>query len=118
MDVNSNDSGAAWVPQACTLPPAERPLRVAEFDEVFTRGVRGTERVAASRLRFDLDPVPGMAGRIAELAAAETGCCSFFTFIITIVGSRLMLEVTVPPAHTDVLDALATRAAALSRGAA
>lgn len=23
-----------WAPQACTLPTAERPLRVAEFDDL------------------------------------------------------------------------------------
>jgi hypothetical protein len=25
-----------WAPDACTLPTAERPLRVAEFDDLFT----------------------------------------------------------------------------------
>ena len=113
MDLN-NDSGTAWVPQACTLPTAQRPLRVAEFDEVFTRAVRGAERAGQSRLRLDLDPAPGVAGRIAELAAAETGCCSFFTFTLTVADGSLMLEVTVPPANTGVLDALAARVAGLS----
>ena len=110
----SNDSGAAWVPQACTLPTAERPLRVAEFDEVFTRSVRGAERAGQSRLRLDLDPAPGVAGRIAELAAAETGCCSFFTFTLTVTGGSLLLDVSVPAAGTGVLDALAARVPGLS----
>lgn len=113
MDLN-NDSETAWVPQACTLPTAERPLRVAEFDEVFTRSVRGTERAGQSRLRLDLDPAPGVAGRIAELAVAEVGCCSFFTFTLTVADGSLMLEVTVPPASTGVLDALAARVAGSS----
>ena len=108
----SNDSGTAWVPQACTLPTAEQPLRVAEFDEVFTRSVRGTERAGQSRLRLNLDR--GVAGRIAELAVAETGCCSFFTFTLTVAAGSLLLEVAVPPANTGVLDALATRVAELS----
>ena len=25
----------AWVPEACTLPTVEQPVRVAEFDELF-----------------------------------------------------------------------------------
>ena len=29
-----------WAPDACTLPTAERPLRVAEFDDLFTFVVR------------------------------------------------------------------------------
>jgi len=108
----SNDPGTAWVPQACTLPTAEQPLRAAEFDAVFTRSVRGTERAGQSRLRLDLDPA--VAGRIAELAVAETGCCSFFTFTLTVADGSLQLEVTVPPARTEVLDALAARVAELS----
>ena len=103
-----------WAPDACTLPTAERPLRVAEFDEVFTRAVRGAERAGQSRLRLDLDPGPGVAGRIAELAAAETGCCSFFTFTLTVADGSLLLDVTVPPSSIEVLDALAARVAGLS----
>jgi len=113
MDLN-DDSGAAWVPHACTLPAAQRLLRVAEFDEVFTRAVRGAERAGQSRLRLDLDPGPGVAGRIAELAAAETGCCSFFTFTLTVADGSLLLDVTVPPSSIEVLDALAARVAGLS----
>lgn len=102
------------MPQACTLPTAEQPLRVAEFDEVFASAVRGAERDGPSRLRLDLDPVSGMAGRVAELAAAETGCCSFFTFTLTVAGGSLVLEITVPLDQGGVLDALAARAAELS----
>ncbi|MFI7416085.1 hypothetical protein [Nonomuraea sp. NPDC049684] len=29
-----------WTPSACTLPTAERPLRVAEFGELFARTAR------------------------------------------------------------------------------
>ncbi|HXT90786.1 MAG TPA: hypothetical protein VN714_16150 [Trebonia sp.] len=115
MELN-DDSGAAWVPQACTLPTAEQPLRVAEFDEVFARSVRGAERAGQTRLRLDLDP--GVAGRIAELTVAETGCCSFFTFTLTVAAGSLLLEVAVPPASTGVLDALAARVAELSGRAA
>ena len=35
----------AWVPEACTLPTVEQPLRVAEFDELFATAVRPVERV-------------------------------------------------------------------------
>ena len=40
-------SGLDWVPQACTLPTAELPLRVAAFDRLFADAVRGVERIAA-----------------------------------------------------------------------
>jgi len=118
MDLDANDLVPAWVPEVCALPTAEQPMRVAEFDEVFSRAVRGAERVAVSRLRLDLDPAPGVAGQVANLAVAETGCCSFFTFTLTVAAGRLTLEVTVPPRYTGLLDALAARATELSGGAA
>ncbi|MEV4838269.1 hypothetical protein AB0K05_27425 [Nonomuraea sp. NPDC049486] len=34
----------AWVPSACTLPTAEQPLRVAEFDALFADAVRAVAR--------------------------------------------------------------------------
>jgi hypothetical protein len=103
---------AGWAPAACTLPTAERPLRAADFDDLFASTVQGIERQAATRLRLDLRPGPQAAGRVAELAAAETGCCSFFTFTLTVTDGALTLDVAVPPAHAAVLDALGDRAAA------
>jgi hypothetical protein len=101
----------AWVPDTCTLPTEQRPLRVAEFDGLFADAVSGIERVAPDRLRLDLRPDPPVAGRAAELAASETACCSFFTFTLTATGGALMLDVTVPGPHVGVLDALTTRVA-------
>ncbi|MGW3610442.1 hypothetical protein ACWD6N_11205 [Micromonospora sp. NPDC005163] len=51
-----------WVPQACTLPTVERPLRLAEFDELFASAVVGVERVDRLRVRLELRPEPTVAG--------------------------------------------------------
>ncbi len=99
-----------WVPQECTLPTPEQPLRIREFDELFAESMRSVDRPAPGRLRMELDATPTTAGRAAHLAARETACCSFFTFTMTVAGGELWLEVSVPPAHTDVLEALAARA--------
>lgn len=45
-----------WAPQACTLPTAEQPLRIAEFDNLFATGLRGLDRVAPTTLQLHLDP--------------------------------------------------------------
>ena len=95
---------------ACTLPAAERPLRQAEFDTLFATAVRGQRRSAATRLRLVLDPAAEHEAR--DLTARETACCSFFTFTLTSVGDDLLLDIEVPPAHAQVLDSLARRAAA------
>ena len=99
-----------WVPSTCTLPTPARPLRVAEFDELFTHAVRA-ERVAPGELRFAFPASPELAGTAAALTARETGCCSFFTFTLTLSAGELTLGVSVGQAHTEVLDALAARAA-------
>lgn len=99
-----------WVPQACTLPTVEQPLRLAEFDELFTAALRVQRRTAPTRLRWTLDPAA--EDRAWDLTARERQCCSFFTFTFTPASDGLHLEVEVPAAHVEVLDALAARAAA------
>jgi len=114
MDPDQSDTGssrtAAWVPDACTLPTAERPLRVAQFDALLAGAVRGAERTGPTRLRLELTPGAGVARRAAELMTAETSCCSFFTFTLTATAGALALEVGVPAPQAGVLDGLARRA--------
>ena len=112
MEFSETDPAGSWAPEACTLTVAERPRRAAEFDGLFAAAVRGIERAGPARLRLDLEPGPQTAARAAELAVAETGCCSFFTFTLTVAAGRLVLDITVPAAHTGTLDLLAARAAA------
>jgi hypothetical protein len=99
-----------WVPQACTLPTIERPLRLAEFDSLFATALRAQQRVAPTRLRWTLDPAAEDPAR--DLTARETGCCSFFTFTFALSAEVLHVDVEVPASHVDVLTALADRAAA------
>jgi len=94
----------------CTLSDTARLARAAEFSQLFAETVRRVERPAATRLRLELEPDPASAGRTAELIAAETECCSFFTFTLTATAGSLALEVTVPEEQSAVLDALAQRA--------
>jgi hypothetical protein len=53
-----------WVPAACTLPTAEQPLRVAEFDDLFATSVRAVDRVGPTVLRLD-----AVAARVASMIA-------------------------------------------------
>ncbi|MEW2445303.1 hypothetical protein [Micromonospora marina] len=101
----------SWVPDACTLPTTERPLRLAEFDGLFRDALRGVDRPAARHLRLHLD---GDAEPVArDLIARESACCSFLTFDLARPdGDVLTLDVRVPAARVAVLDALARRATA------
>ena len=108
------------VPEACTLPMAERPLRLAEFDDLFATAVRRIEPVTATHLRLRLTGPAGLAATVRDLTARETGCCSFFTFTVTgepaDTGAALTLDVEVPARYADVLASLAERAGAVSSG--
>lgn len=100
----------------CTLSETARLTRAAEFSQLFADTVRRVERPEPTRLRLELETGAESAGRTAELIAAETECCSFFTFTLIAMAGSLVLEATVPQAQTSELDALAERAASsLSR---
>ncbi|MFI6604458.1 hypothetical protein ACIBHX_50225 [Nonomuraea sp. NPDC050536] len=99
-----------WAPAECTLPTEERPLRVAEFDELFATALRGLERVAPTHLRLTLDGGSQVEETARDLAARETSCCSFFAFSLTPSDTRLVVDVEVPSAHARVLDGLQARA--------
>jgi hypothetical protein len=96
------------VPDTCTLPSTLRPLRVAEFDELFRVALHKVEQVSRTRLRLVLDPRAEATAR--DLTAREAQCCSFFAFELTAVTDELALDVVVPPTHAAVLDALCDRA--------
>ena len=102
------------VPDACTLPTAEQPLRLAEFDELFTDAVRAVDRIDATHARLRLTGRTGLAATVRDLTARETECCSFFTFSVATEpaggGETVILDVAVPERHRDVLAALAGRA--------
>ncbi|GHJ56456.1 hypothetical protein Nm8I071_57630 [Nonomuraea sp. TT08I-71] len=102
----------SWAPDACTLPTAERPLRLAEFDQLFRDAVRGADRVSAQHLRLHLAGDAQIEQTARDLTARESSCCSFFAFALSRSGpDALTLDVRVPAAHVDVLDGLADRAA-------
>jgi hypothetical protein len=101
----------SWVSRSCTLPTADRPLRVAEFDRLFTDAVRGAGRPSRTRLKLELVSSAENAAQAAGLMVRETACCSFFTSTLTATGGALELEIAVPDSHVDVLDALAARVA-------
>jgi hypothetical protein len=98
-----------WAPDACTLPTAERPLRVAEFNDLFTFVVRA-ERQEPQRLDLVLRRIVEAPAR--DLARRESECCSFFTFEFESAGDDLVMHIAVPPEHVEVLDALEARATA------
>ncbi|MGO8957209.1 MAG: hypothetical protein ACLQFR_07560 [Streptosporangiaceae bacterium] len=85
---------ADFAPADCTLPNAERPLRAAEFMDLFDGAVMSAERLDDSRQQLRLQRDGQIASRAAALATAETGCCSFFVFALTVTSDSLLLDIT------------------------
>lgn len=104
------DPGVGTVDEACTLPTAERPLRRAEFDDVFafTREVR---RESPVRVRLTLAGPDDLGATVRDLAEREAECCSFFSFAVGGDGGNVVLDIEVPSAYAGVLDGIAERAA-------
>jgi hypothetical protein len=98
------------VPDCCTLPTAERPLRLAEFDALLASALLAQSRPAATRLRWQLRPSAAATAR--DLAARETECCTFFRFTFPASAPGLTMDIEVPDTRADVLDGLAARAVA------
>ena len=116
---NTPHPTADWVaPAECTLPTADRPLRVAEFDDLFATAVRSVTRHTDGHATFELPAEPAVAATAANLTARESQCCTFWLFTMTMTGGRVMLDVRVPPGKDAALDALVARAQAASGGAA
>ncbi|MFI9247947.1 hypothetical protein ACIGXF_36505 [Streptomyces sp. NPDC053086] len=105
-------SDLAWMPQSCTLPTEERPLRVAEWDALFAKRLTALSRPQPLRLRLDLAGGEGVEDRVRDLVERESGCCSFFTFTTTPGQDLIRLDISVDQSHEPVLNALAARTAA------
>ena len=118
MDTMSDGAdGLAWASvEACTLPTFDRPLRLAEFDDLFATTLRSVESIEPTRARLLLAGDDEVAERTRRLADAERSCCSFFTFgVSTLEPGLVAFDIEVPVAHADVLAGLLARADAVQR---
>lgn len=100
-----------WVPtEACTLPTAEQPLRLSEFDDLFSDALHAVERHSPTWLRLRLSDGEGVEDRARSLTAREADCCDFFDLSIHRAAHETVLDVRVPTSRAVVLDGLAEQA--------
>lgn len=95
---------------ACTLPTAEQPFRLAEFAGLFAEPLSAIERPDRTQPRLEIDA--DAMNRARDLAAREGECCAFFTcdFHPTTDG-KVWMQVGVPAERSGVLDGIAAQAA-------
>src|SRR5262245_1714892 len=103
----------------CTLPTAEQPLRLAEFDDLFATSLRTVDRIGDTRATLTLTGDGGLTDRIQDLDDAESECCSFFTFqVVPAAPGQVTLGIEVPATYSEVLAALVDRAESALGGVA
>ncbi|MFE2021442.1 hypothetical protein ACFW9O_25700 [Streptomyces sp. NPDC059499] len=97
----------AWVPQPCTLPIAERPLRVAEWDSLFSERLTSLSRTSRYTCAWTWwEERAWRTGSVTSWWSARVAAA-------TTPGEDLIrLDIVVVQAHEAVLDALAVRTAA------
>jgi hypothetical protein len=101
------------VSDVCTLPVADQPLRLAEFQALWKAAVRPAERLAPLHLRVTVPGGEDVAAAVRDLAERETRCCSFFTFSVsTPQPGAVVLDIEVLADHREVLDSLEAHASA------
>lgn len=91
------------VPIACTLGAGEMPDRLDDWRAAL-RDVTDRSPIDGG-VRLELGP-GGDATEIVRLAAAEQGCCAFFSFSVVIDQRGVALEVRAPADGQTVLAAL------------
>lgn len=88
---------------ACTLDAAEMPARLREWAELRDRSTG--VRVIPGGVAFSLAAAEPI-GPVAELAARESECCPFYTFVLRVDGPERELEISAGPGREIAVRAL------------
>ena len=86
-------------PIACTLAAADQAGRVGEWRRLLGQAGGREETGGGLAFRFPA----GLAGQVAELAAAEQQCCAFLEFNLHLIAGGLAFEVQVPEGAAPLL---------------
>lgn len=89
---------------ACTLNGDQVGGRVATWRALVDQAVERDATPAGIRLRFRADPE--LAGKLAELAVAETECCRFLSISLSTAGDAMWLHIEGPADARPVIEVL------------
>jgi MerR family transcriptional regulator, copper efflux regulator len=78
----------------CTLSSSDVPERLREWEAVLDRVEQRRVTPLGISLRFPRDAA--LLGSVADLAARELACCSFFTFALTLDAKSAWLAIGAP----------------------
>jgi MerR family transcriptional regulator, copper efflux regulator len=91
---------------ACSLARNELPKRLDDWTAILTGCVTVRDEHGATITLPDGTDL----GEVTDLVAAETECCSFFTFQLHIDATTRTLRVSAPPEQQPIIDLLVGKA--------
>jgi len=94
-----SDTGAI----ACSLNPESVGARIEDWNRLLTSATTRVTVVNGIRVGWNRDVD---IAALAELAAAEQDCCSFFYFYIGIGSDGVSLQVTGPDDTQEIINAV------------
>jgi hypothetical protein len=93
-------------PIACTLSSAEMPQRAADIRALGRDALLAVERFERrALLRFR--PDRATRARVEQIVAAESECCGFMDFELSVTDAAIVLEVAAPPGGESAVHLLA-----------
>ncbi len=93
-------------PIACTLTSAEMPQRAADIRALGRDALLAVERFERrALLRFR--PDRATHARVEQIVAAESECCAFMDFELSVTDAAIVLEVAAPPGGESAVQLLA-----------
>ncbi|MHB8671390.1 MAG: hypothetical protein ACYDAD_12705, partial [Acidimicrobiales bacterium] len=97
-------SAAPEAPFSCSLDGDRMTGRIAEWRAVSSQAVERSQ--TAEGLRLGFRPEAALGARLAELAAAEVTCCSFFRIGLSFEAGSIWLDVRSPVEARGLIDEL------------
>jgi DNA-binding transcriptional MerR regulator len=99
LEKTGPDAGPPAV--VCSLAQGEAQRRRVDWQKILGMATR-TER-AVEGGRFVFAPSAGVIAELARLCAAETACCPFLTFDLTITAATVVLTIEGPVGAEDLI---------------
>lgn len=103
-------------PIVCTLGEKQAHAQLGEWQEMVSRAVERTSRVAPTRLDLALRSDLVDLTSLVRLVQREKACCAFFEFTLAINANAVTLVVEVPDEANGVLDEFVASISATQRG--
>lgn len=100
---------------ACTLGPGEMPRRAEQIRALGREGLLGVER-SERRVALRFRPDPAIRVRVEEIVAAESRCCAFLDFDLSVTGDAIVLALRAPEGGEPAMHLLVDLFAAAAPG--